>query len=152
VRIAQLAAFIHKNDLSGFEKFNRESYNQIKSRFSTEAGRYWQDHFVFDKRSKRHSTRAGRQLVDNLIINFYIPVMILRDRLSGKEVKFDTCLSLLQEMEPEKNSITRYFDEIHMDVCNAADSQALIELKTVYCDFKRCLNCRIGHAILKRTS
>jgi hypothetical protein len=151
VRIAQLAAFINCNNISEFERLETYNYGQIKSKFGIEAGSYWQDHFVFDKRSKRHSASVGTQLIDNLIINFFIPAAVLRDRLSGKEVNFEACMSLLQELNPEKNSITRYFDEIHMDVHNAADSQAYIELKNVYCDFKRCLSCRIGHLILKRS-
>jgi hypothetical protein len=32
---------------------------------------------------------------------------------------------------------------------NAFQSQALIQLKTRYCDEKRCLECAIGGAILK---
>jgi hypothetical protein len=32
---------------------------------------------------------------------------------------------------------------------NAADSQALLQLKKYYCDKKRCLECSIGFAVLK---
>jgi hypothetical protein len=151
VRIAQLAAYITCNNISGFKQLETYNYGHIKSKFGVEATGYWQEHFVFDKRSKRHSASVGTQLIDNLIINFFIPAAILQERLSGKEVNFEACMSLLQELKPEQNSITRYFDEIHMDVHNAADSQAFIELKNVYCDFKRCLSCRIGHLILKRS-
>jgi len=31
---------------------------------------------------------------------------------------------------------------------NAYDTQALIQLKKVYCDERNCLRCRIGHKVL----
>lgn len=36
-----------------------------------------------------------------------------------------------------------------MDTGNAFNTQALIGLKTSYCDKKRCLNCRIGNYLLR---
>ncbi|MDD6866616.1 MAG: DUF2851 domain-containing protein, partial [Prevotella sp.] len=37
-----------------------------------------------------------------------------------------------------------------LDAANAADSQALIQLKKVYCDRKDCLRCRIGYEYLRK--
>ena len=37
-----------------------------------------------------------------------------------------------------------------VEVENAGDSQALIQLKKEYCDKKECLRCRIGYEYLKR--
>jgi hypothetical protein len=50
---------------------------------------------------------------------------------------------------PEKNAITRKWQELGVSNKNAADSQALIELKQQYCDPKRCLECAIGNHLLK---
>lgn len=33
---------------------------------------------------------------------------------------------------------------------NAYDSQALLELKNRYCDAKKCLDCPVGNALLKK--
>ena len=39
-----------------------------------------------------------------------------------------------------------------LEVENAGDSQALIQLKKEYCDKKECLRCRIGYEYLDRKS
>ena len=39
--------------------------------------------------------------------------------------------------------------ECGLEVGNAGDSQALIQLKKEYCDRKDCLRCRIGYEYLK---
>jgi hypothetical protein len=53
-------------------------------------------------------------------------------------------------MKPEKNNIISKFSEIGVSSKNAFDTQALLELKNNYCAPKRCLDCAIGNAILKR--
>jgi hypothetical protein len=39
-----------------------------------------------------------------------------------------------------------------LKVVNAAESQALIELKTNFCEHKKCLICSMGANILKQES
>ena len=62
----------------------------------------------------------------------------------------DFFLVLLKKMKPEKNNIISKFSEIGVKSKNAFDTQALLELKNNYCAPKRCLECAIGNAILKR--
>lgn len=40
--------------------------------------------------------------------------------------------------------------ECGLEVTNAGDTQALIQLKKEYCDKRECLRCRIGYEYLKR--
>ena len=56
---------------------------------------------------------------------------------------------MLEEMRAENNHITRMWRECGIEVTNAGDSQALIQLKKEYCDRKDCLRCRIGYEYLK---
>ena len=56
----------------------------------------------------------------------------------------------LEELKAENNYITRMWEQCGMKTSNAADSQALIQLKKEYCDKKKCLYCRIGYEYLKR--
>ena len=58
--------------------------------------------------------------------------------------------SFLEELKAENNYITRMWEQCGMKTSNAADSQALIQLKKEYCDKKKCLYCRIGYEYLKR--
>ena len=54
----------------------------------------------------------------------------------------------LRQLKPEDNHIVRMWQQCGLEVQNAGDSQALIQLKKQYCDRKDCLRCRIGHEYL----
>lgn len=43
---------------------------------------------------------------------------------------------ILYEIKPEKNVIIQNFEELNLQSKNAWDSQALIQLKTMYCNQK----------------
>jgi len=51
---------------------------------------------------------------------------------------------LLLSLPPEKNAITRYWENLGINSQNAFDSQALLELKNQKCTFTKCLECKIG--------
>jgi hypothetical protein len=54
-------------------------------------------------------------------------------------------------IEGENNHITRKWQQLNMDVTNAANTQALLELKSNYCDKKLCIQCGLGNHLLKST-
>jgi hypothetical protein len=56
----------------------------------------------------------------------------------------------LEQIRPEKNSITKEFSAAGISLITAFDSQALIELRNQYCSPKRCLECAVGNTLLKR--
>ena len=56
---------------------------------------------------------------------------------------------ILDKLKPENNRIVRMWHQVGINVENAGDSQALIQLKKKYCDKKDCLRCRIGYEYLK---
>jgi hypothetical protein len=58
-------------------------------------------------------------------------------------------LQLLEELPAESNTILQEWSTLGFSVKNAYQSQALIHLKTQWCDQKRCLECAIGNVILK---
>ena len=45
---------------------------------------------------------------------------------------------------------TKKFEVFGIRSKNVYESQALLELKKNYCDYKKCLECAIGHFILKK--
>ena len=68
---------------------------------------------------------------------------------SNEQVK-ERALQLLEELNPEQNSIISKWNELGWTPDTAYKSQALLQLKKHYCDQKRCLDCRIGNAVVKR--
>lgn len=58
-------------------------------------------------------------------------------------------INLICQLPPEDNSISRNFIRIGVKPVSAADTQALIHLKQHYCNQLKCLQCAIGHSIIK---
>jgi hypothetical protein len=149
IRLAQLAALI-QNSIHLFSKIlEMERLSDIKKLFDITANDYWHYHYKFDEQSPFKKKNIGSMMIDNLIINTVVPVLFAYG-LHQKEEKYKTrAVSFLEKLAAEENATIRGFLKWKVTANNAFDSQALIELKTRYCDRKQCLKCAIGNAILK---
>jgi hypothetical protein len=117
--------------------------------FKVKASFYWDTHYTFHASSATLKKQIGNAGIENLIINTIVPFMFVYGKHYGDEAKCELSLHLLSLVKPEKNKITRLWQEVGVAAKNAAHSQALIELKNNYCTHKKCLQCSIGHFILK---
>jgi hypothetical protein len=90
-------------------------------------------------------------MIDTLIINAVVPILFAYGLLHNEEQYKNRALNWLDELEPEKNAITHGFESLGVVNKSACDSQALLELKSHYCDPKKCLDCAAGNALLKRS-
>jgi hypothetical protein len=61
----------------------------------------------------------------------------------------EKAVDLLMKLKPENNIYSRKWAAMGVTADNAATTQALIELKTQYCEKKKCLECSIGNVLLK---
>jgi hypothetical protein len=91
-------------------------------------------------------------MIDTLIINTVVPVLFAYGLLHNEEPFKNRALNWLDELEPENNSITNGYSQLGIVNKSACDSQALLELKSHYCDPKKCLDCAVGNALLKRSA
>lgn len=66
----------------------------------------------------------------------------------GDETYMDRAVTLLEKLSPETNQTIIRFKEMGVKVDRACISQALLQLKTHYCDKKKCLYCGIGMKLL----
>ena len=73
---------------------------------------------------------------------FYYGTIHAEDRFKTKALQY------LSELKPESNSIVKKFLSFGLEVNNAFETQALIQLKNKYCKEKRCLECSIGHTLI----
>lgn len=148
IRIAQLAALLH----SSHGLFSRitacEDVEQIRLMFHINASEYWQTHYAFDVTSERKSKYLGESSLDIILINTVAPILFLYGKSIDSEIHSERALRFLEILKPEKNSITKHFEKLKMPLKNAADSQAIIQLKREYCEPRKCLFCRIGHQLL----
>lgn len=150
IRLAQLAMLIHHSNHL-FSKIKEIiAVEDVKTLLDVTAGSYWDQHYTFDKESATRPKRLGAPMINNIIINTIVPVLFAYGYQRQEQVYKDRALQWLGEVAAEKNHITDGFTACGVTNKNAFDSQALIELKTSYCDQKRCLDCAIGNSLLKK--
>jgi hypothetical protein len=114
------------------------------------ANDYWHYHYNFDEASDYRQKRLGTTMINSIIINTVVPTLFAFGLYHKKENLQQKAIRWLEETEPEDNTILQGFKQLSIKNDTAYDSQALLELKNEYCTKKRCLDCSVGHSILKR--
>jgi hypothetical protein len=89
-------------------------------------------------------------MIENILINTVAPILFAYGLYHKENNYKDKALQWLLEITAEKNVITKGFTVLGIENKNAFDSQALIQLKNEYCSKKRCLDCAVGNALLKK--
>lgn len=148
IRIAQFAALIHNSSHLFSKILEAASVQDIQKLLNVEASEYWESHFTFDKPSPRSKKSLGRSSIDTIIINTIVPFLFVYGKKQGDERFCERAFSLLEQVEGESNSIVSKWKLLGMPVHDAWSTQALIQLKSEYCDKKRCLQCAIGAKLL----
>jgi len=92
---------------------------------------------------------ASRNLI---IVNTVVPLLYAYGMQHQEQELMDRAINFLQQLPAEKNYILRQWAACGLTVENAADSQAMIQLKREYCDRYDCLRCRFGYEYLKKGS
>lgn len=110
---------------------------------------FWETHFVLGKSTPPHGTRLSPVFLEHIAINALIPLLFSYGKNMGLEHLQARALQWLEELNAEKNNITRNFKALAFPALSAADSQALLQLKKDYCDQKKCLRCPIGLSLFK---
>lgn len=151
VRLAQLAMLIHQSSHMFSKLLELPSVKDIRQLLNVTANDYWHYHYQFDAGSPYKPKQLGSSMIDNIIINTIAPIIFGYGHLMGKGGYKQSALQWLVETGAEDNSIVAGFRRFDIGCSNAYESQALIELKTVYCEAKRCLDCAIGNSILNQS-
>ncbi len=150
VRLAQLAMLIHQS-VHLFSKVKEATDVKILSKlFAITANDFWNSHFNLDEESEHQPKKLGSQMINTLLINAAVPMLFAYGKYAAEPKHCDKALQWLEELTAEKNAITKSFTDLQVANKTAFDSQALLHLKKYYCDAKRCLECAVGNAILKR--
>lgn len=153
IRLAQFAALMRQaKSLFSFVTSN-PSITALRDLLRVTAPEYWNDHYLFDKKSGSNNPKTlSNQSVDLLIINAVVPVLFVY----GSHHQYDdlrtAAYTLLEQLPAEKNSVVEKWQSLGVEVCSASNSQALLTLKQSYCDQKKCLDCRIGNELLKSSA
>jgi hypothetical protein len=95
--------------------------------------------------------KLGQIMKNSLLINTFVPLLYAYGWLRGEPACQEKALRWLREARPESNAVLTGWMRLGVVNKNAADSQALLELKSGYCDPKKCLDCAIGKVLLGAT-
>lgn len=117
--------------------------------FDTSASGFWDTHYHFNKESANERKNLGHSSAVLLVINAVLPFMFVYGRTIADDELCNRALSYYMQIPGESNSITRRWKAAGMDTSSAFNTQALIGLKSDYCDKFRCLDCRIGNLLLR---
>lgn len=150
LRLAQLAMLIHNSEHLFSKIKETESVAEVKKMLSSEANDYWHYHYIFDEKSDYKPKKLGSEMVNNIIINTIVPILFSFGLYHNDEYYKEKSIKWLEEIAPEKNAITKGFENLGYANKSAFDSQDFIELKNHYCNEKLCLKCAIGNSLLRK--
>ena len=151
IRIAQLACLYHRAYGLLSRIMETETLQGVRDILKGGTSEYWLTHYTFGGSSPSRPKTLSNTSLDLLIINTVVTFLYAYGLHKGNRVLCARAGSFLEELKAENNYITRMWEQYGMKASNAADSQALIQLKKEYCDKKKCLYCRIGYEYLKRS-
>jgi len=104
-------------------------------------------HEIIIHQSKKYSTTLVFR--EHILINAVIPYFFYLAILKQNEKYQDLGLEILEQLKPEKNQITKRWEQVGFKLKNARESQGLLALFRYYCSAKKCVSCEVGNAILK---
>ena len=150
MRLVQLAAVLRSLPRV-FDSFLEEANPKAMLKLlDVEPHEYWRTHYIIDRASAPRRKTIGKSAGHTAVINAVVPFVFLYGRLQGRPECEARALSLLEQLPAEKNALVKQWAAIGLEPENAGESQALLTLRSEYCQPRRCLECAIGHCLLKR--
>lgn len=152
LRLAYWAAFLHQHATQLGRLLQIENTDELLKSFEQESSAYWWTHYHFDKKTDSQCRKLGKDAILTIILNSIVPFLFVKGIRSGDKQVLHRLEEFMNNLYPEENSVIRYWKSIGIPVKSALSSQALLELKTQYCDRKNCLVCAIGNDLIRGSS
>ena len=150
IRISQFADMMSQTKNLFATLLSMTDVKDMELLFNRQAAPYWETHYQFDRVvAKSSPKRVGKMQADMMIINAWVPLLFVYGAEHNQQHYKDQALALLHQLSAENNAVIRQWQAAGVSPNDAADSQALLQLKNNYCDTRRCLECRIGYHLLK---
>lgn len=150
VRLAQLAMLIHQTSHLFSKVKDTTELRDIYQWLDITANDYWHYHYRLGEQSSFKPKKLGMQMIESIIINTIIPLLFVYGHFYKEETMKEKAVRWLTELPAESNTVLDGFEKIGISIVNSFDSQAMLELKSSYCNQFRCLDCAVGCAVLGR--
>lgn len=149
IRLSQLANLYFQIPHIFSTFINFQSAKEVQDVMRIETSDFWKEHYTFEKSHSSRSKKLSAAFVDLLIINTIVPIQFCYSRFTGKE-EFSHLFSLMEGIKSENNSVIESFNNLRPNTAiTALHSQALLQLKSNYCDKNACLKCNLGSKLLR---
>ena len=152
IRLAQLAMLIYQSKHLFATIKSLENIQDVKKLFDITCNDYWHYHYIPGEITSYKPKHIGAQMIDSVIINSVVPVLFAFGMVNGDETVKAKAIKWLSELRPESNSIITGWGNAGIICNNALESQALLQLQQHYCNEKKCLQCSVGHKLLRATN
>jgi hypothetical protein len=148
IRISQFGALAARIDQIVRDIPQEKMLRDWRETLRVNASEYWNSHYIFGRETSPEMKKLGDRAISLLLINAVIPFKFFFGVEKGLPDCAGHALSLLEQLPGEENAEISQWQQMGMPVEHALNTQALLWLKTAYCDRKRCLECRLGTRIL----
>ena len=149
IRLSQLANLYNKHQNLFSKVIELNEVEDFYELFKVSTSDFWETHYTFQKTSKTSIKKLSKSFVDLLLINTILPIKFCYAKQKGVEIDSEI-IKIATAITSEKNNIISAFNNLKKVSKSSLDSQALIQLKTEYCDKNNCLKCAVGNQFLNR--
>ena len=147
IRLVQLAQLYSKHYNLFSKIIANDNLNDFYELFKVGVSEFWKTHYTFQTVSKSSDKTLTKSFIDLLLINTIIPIKYCYSQQMGK-LDTEIIFELASSLKAEDNAIIKKFNTLKPVATSAMDSQAFLQLKSNYCDNKKCLQCAIGNALI----
>jgi len=147
IRLSQLAMLYHKHQNLFSKLMAAQTLEEFYELFDISASSFWETHYTFGKQSKDSAKSLTNSFIDLVLINTVLPLKFCYTKHLGKRVD-DQIVIIATAINSEDNSIIKTFNSLKKVSHSSLESQALIQLKSEYCDKNKCLQCAIGNSLI----
>ena len=145
-RILQLSVLVGRNDNLFSQVMEAETLSDIYSLFDIDI-----DNKKLSFFHDAHLVKLGNDTLNLLIINLVCPFLYAYSSYFKDENAAQRAVLFLEQIPPEKNSITKFMVSLGIQPRSALDSQAFLYLRNDFCRPKRCIECQVGRYIVINT-
>lgn len=147
IRLSQLSSLYHEHQNLFSKIIEINTIEEFYKLFKVSTTDFWNTHYTFQKESKPVFKTLSKSFIDLLLINTILPIKFCYAKQKGELID-GNIVEVARAITSEKNSIILAFNNLKKVSKSSLGSQALIQLKTEYCDKNRCLQCVVGNSIL----
>ncbi|MFC2128781.1 DUF2851 family protein, partial [Bacteroidota bacterium] len=94
IRIAQLAGLIKNIKAIRFQLIKKSDFESLMNLFKIKVNEYWENHYLFGKKSCRRTKNLSKSTYENLIINTIVPFLFIYGKQNNLQVFIEKALEL----------------------------------------------------------